>query len=68
MGKGLEQIIIHKILPEHKKTCFYCDSSWTLAQLAQRDCGICICGGIQNLNGHIPRQCALSDHAWCSGI
>jgi len=48
-----------EILSEHKKTLFYCEGGQILIQLTQRGSGVSVCGDIQKLNRHSPRQLIL---------
>ena len=47
---------------QNRKT-FHCESGQTLAQVAQRGCGVSILGVIQNPTGYSPGQRALHDPA-----
>jgi len=47
---------MQQILFEHRKNKFYCEGGQTWKQAAQRGCGICVFGDIQNLAGHSPEQ------------
>ncbi|KAK4825754.1 hypothetical protein QYF61_002237, partial [Mycteria americana] len=49
------------------KRFFYCEGGTTLAQAAQRGCGVSISGDIQSPTGHGPGQPALADPDQASG-
>jgi len=53
----------HEILSEHKQTLFYCEGDQTPQQVAQRGCGVSVCGAIQSLTGHGLVQPALGGPA-----
>lgn len=53
MGTNFE---IQEIQFKHKKKLFYHEGGQTLAQVAQRGCGITILGDIQNSTGQGPEQ------------
>lgn len=46
-----------------QENTFYCDDGQTLEWVSQKDCGVSICGDIQNMTGHSPGQLALADPA-----
>ena len=60
------QIKNYEIPPEKKKH-IYCESCHTLAQLAERDCGLSILGDIQSLTGHSPWQTVLAVLGFLAG-
>lgn len=48
---------------EHKKTLFYCKGGHKVEQVAERGCGVCICGGTRNLTGCGAGQSAAASTA-----
>ncbi|KAK4829453.1 hypothetical protein QYF61_004671, partial [Mycteria americana] len=51
-----------------RKSLFYCDGDRTLKWVAQRSCGACILGDIQNPTGHGPGQPAVVHPALNKGF
>jgi len=51
-----------------RKSFFYCKHDQTLAQVAQRGCGVSILEDIQNLTGRGPEQRAVGDPALSRGM
>lgn len=49
--------------PEHHRTLFHYESNGTLAQVAQRGCGVSILRDTEELPGHGPGQLALDGPA-----
>ena len=47
---------------------FYCEVDWTLAQVAQGDCGVSVLGDTQKPAGHSPGQPTLGGPAWAGGV
>lgn len=45
-----------------------CEGSQTLAQAAQRDCGVSILGDIWNVGGYSPGQVAAADLTLSRGL
>lgn len=39
---------------------WYCEGGQTLERIAQGDCGVSVCGDIQNQTGHSPGQPAYA--------
>lgn len=46
-----------------ENTFLHCNDDQTLEQVAQKGCGVSICGDIKNLTGHVPGITALDDHS-----
>ena len=55
-------------LPSEDETLFQRESDWTLAQVAQRGCGVSILGDIQKSSGHSPRKSSLGGPAGAGGL
>ena len=53
---------------QKKRFFFYCEGSQRVAQVAQRGCGVSVCGDIQNPTGHSPERPAVGDSAWARGL
>jgi len=53
---------------KYNKKLPYSEGGQTLAQFAQRSCGVSILGDIQNSTGHSPEQPVLADPAWAGGL
>lgn len=58
------QIEIQEMPFKHKKRVFYCESHWTLKQVAQRACGISTLGDVQKNSRYDPWQLLQQPLLW----